>query len=52
MSFFIINSVDRLISRVCDLLCIFGDLDLRDKLSFCILDRCQLVYTAKGRAVF
>ena len=25
MSFFIINSVDRLISRVCDLLCIHGE---------------------------
>ena len=48
----IVNSVNRLISRICHFFRIFGQLNLRNEFAcFPIQDSGQLVHSAEGRAV-
>ena len=47
-----VDTVGRLIARVCDLLLVLGELDLRDEgSSLLVHDRRELIDAAEGRAV-
>ena len=47
-----VDTVGRLVARVCDLLLVLGKLDLRDKFAGLLVhDRRELINTAEGRAV-
>ena len=47
-----VDTVGGLVARVCDLLLILGELDLRDEGSGLLIhDRRKLINTAEGRAV-
>ena len=47
-----VDTVGGLVARVCDLLLVLGELDLRDEgSSLLVHDRRELINTAEGRAV-
>ena len=48
---FAVNTVDRFVSRIRDLLNVFRKLDLRNIVTIRILNSSQLVYTAESRAI-
>ena len=47
-----VDTVGGLVARVCDLLLVLGELDLRDEFSCLLIHNCgKLIHTAEGRAV-